>query len=63
MQAITDRIEDMTGLMMETAEDLQVANYGIGGHFGPHHDYIDNDEGSGEGRIATVLFYVIIILR
>jgi prolyl 4-hydroxylase len=60
---INKRIDMMTNLNMETAEELQVANYGIGGHYDPHYDmstrgekdpYID---GTGN-RIATVLFYV-----
>lgn len=28
-----------TGLNMDTAEELQVANYGLGGHYEPHFDY------------------------
>lgn len=58
------RIEDMTGLTVETAEDLQIANYGIGGHYEPHFDFARREEkeafkslGTGN-RIATVLFYV-----
>lgn len=58
------RVEDMTGLTVSTAEDLQVVNYGIGGHYEPHFDFARADEvnafaslGTGN-RIATVLFYV-----
>lgn len=64
---ISRRIEDMTGLSMKTAEELQVANYGIGGHYEPHFDFARKTErnafkGLGTGnRIATVLFYVSII--
>jgi hypothetical protein len=29
----------MTGLTMSTAEELQVVNYGIGGHYEPHFDF------------------------
>lgn len=36
---ITQRIADMTGLSMETAENLQVVNYGIGGHYAQHYDF------------------------
>lgn len=58
------RVEDMTGLTVTTAEDLQVVNYGIGGHYEPHFDFAREEEkdafaslGTGN-RIATVLFYV-----
>lgn len=34
---IKQRTADMTGLTMETAEELQVVNYGIGGHYEPHY--------------------------
>jgi hypothetical protein len=33
------RIEMMTGLTVESAEFLQIARYGIGGHYGPHWDF------------------------
>lgn len=39
IQSISQRVEDMTGLSMETAEELQVVNYGIGGHYAPHCDF------------------------
>ncbi|XP_032431238.1 prolyl 4-hydroxylase subunit alpha-1-like isoform X3 [Xiphophorus hellerii] len=36
---INRRIEDITGLDVSTAEDLQVANYGVGGQYEPHFDF------------------------
>lgn len=37
IRSIVQRVVDMTGLNMETAEELQVVNYGIGGHYEPHY--------------------------
>uniref|UniRef100_A0A3B5A3K6 Prolyl 4-hydroxylase subunit alpha-1 n=1 Tax=Stegastes partitus TaxID=144197 RepID=A0A3B5A3K6_9TELE len=69
---INQRIEDLTGLEMDTAEELQVANYGVGGQYEPHFDFgrlvfvvsVQKDEpdafkelGTGN-RIATWLFYM-----
>ncbi|XP_031337865.1 prolyl 4-hydroxylase subunit alpha-1 isoform X4 [Photinus pyralis] len=58
------RVSDITGLTVETAEELQVVNYGIGGHYEPHFDFARKEEtnafkslGTGN-RIATVLFYM-----
>lgn len=36
---ISQRIRAVTGLSLETAEDLQVGNYGLGGHYAPHFDF------------------------
>lgn len=36
---VNKRIEQMTNLDMDTAEELQIANYGIGGHYDPHFDF------------------------
>lgn len=36
---VDNRIEAVTGLTMSTAEQLQVVNYGIGGHYEPHYDF------------------------
>ncbi|XP_028424253.1 prolyl 4-hydroxylase subunit alpha-1 [Perca flavescens] len=61
---INQRIEDITGLDVSTAEELQVANYGVGGQYEPHFDFRRKDEpdafeelGTGN-RIATWLLYV-----
>ncbi|XP_046405340.1 prolyl 4-hydroxylase subunit alpha-1 [Ischnura elegans] len=62
--AVNQRVEDLTGLTVETAEELQVVNYGIGGHYEPHFDFARREEknafkslGTGN-RIATILFYM-----
>ncbi|MED6269711.1 Prolyl 4-hydroxylase subunit alpha-1 [Characodon lateralis] len=61
---INQKIEDVTGLDVSTAEDLQVANYGVGGQYEPHFDFGRKDEpdafeelGTGN-RIATWLLYM-----
>ncbi|XP_065156462.1 prolyl 4-hydroxylase subunit alpha-1 [Atheta coriaria] len=61
---VSRRVQDMTGLTMKSAEELQVVNYGIGGHYEPHYDFARKEEtnafkslGTGN-RIATVLFYM-----
>lgn len=60
---INARIEDMTGLSVVSAERLQVVNYGIGGQYEPHYDfYFENFPMKRGNRIATVLFYVCIVL-
>ncbi|KAH8261664.1 hypothetical protein KR044_013061, partial [Drosophila immigrans] len=57
------RIMDMTGLDVNEFKSLQVANYGLGGYFMPHYDYIDEDRvsidttaGLGD-RLASIIFY------
>ncbi|XP_073680056.1 prolyl 4-hydroxylase subunit alpha-2 [Garra rufa] len=58
---INRRIAAVSGLEMETAEDLQIANYGIGGQYEPHYDSKltnDSDFQLRGGRIATVLIYM-----
>ncbi|CAH8649975.1 unnamed protein product [Heterobilharzia americana] len=67
MNEITDRISQriraVTGLSLETAEDLQVGNYGLGGHYAPHFDFgrkreKDAFEVQNGNRIATIIFYL-----
>lgn len=36
---VCQRVSDMTRLSVVTAEELQVVNYGIGGHYEPHFDF------------------------
>ncbi|KAM6969728.1 prolyl 4-hydroxylase subunit alpha-2-like [Aplochiton taeniatus] len=61
---VNQRIEDITGLTVKTAELLQVANYGVGGQYEPHFDFSRKDEpdafktlGTGN-RVATFLNYM-----
>ncbi|XP_039269093.2 prolyl 4-hydroxylase subunit alpha-2-like [Styela clava] len=63
VQRLSKRMSAITGLGLKTAEPLQLSNYGIGGHFLPHVDYlraheqtdIERDNGP---RIATILLYL-----
>jgi len=61
---ISRRMQLITGLDMETAEDLQVVNYGIGGHYEPHFDFARKEEVNAfkdlntGNRIATWLYYM-----
>jgi len=60
---LSRRVSDLTGLSIETAELLQIANYGIGGHYLPHPDYSTPDAASRffkkiGNRIATLLIYL-----
>ncbi|XP_071515028.1 prolyl 4-hydroxylase subunit alpha-2-like [Panulirus ornatus] len=75
-----DRISRITGLSTdmtrEDAELLQVANYGIGGHYNPHHDYLLVDKTEKQllqnihprellmgDRMATFMFYLSDVTR
>ncbi|XP_056116085.1 prolyl 4-hydroxylase subunit alpha-1-like [Rhinichthys klamathensis goyatoka] len=51
---ISQNIADITGLSVESAEELHVQNYGIGGRYEPHFDAWDDKN----GRIATFLIYM-----
>lgn len=43
----------MTGLSTDTAEELQVVNYGIGGHYEPHFDF---------ARVRHLLYLIYLLL-
>ena len=51
------RTHQLTGLNMETSEELQVSNYGIGGHYEPHFDFDRGEEknafGSGSWSLSA----------
>ncbi|GMT24855.1 hypothetical protein PFISCL1PPCAC_16152, partial [Pristionchus fissidentatus] len=62
---INKRIDMMTNLEQSTSEELQVANYGLGGHYDPHYDFARRSReeirlqyGDTGNRMATVLFYM-----
>ncbi|XP_066572969.1 prolyl 4-hydroxylase subunit alpha-2 isoform X2 [Amia ocellicauda] len=59
---VNQRIEDITGLTVETAELLQVANYGVGGQYEPHYDFsrrpFDSNLKTDGNRLATYLNYM-----
>lgn len=54
------RVEDLTGLTSETAESLQVINYGLGGYYDRHYDASkQNSTKINNGmRISTWLTYI-----
>ncbi|XP_030369269.1 prolyl 4-hydroxylase subunit alpha-2 [Scaptodrosophila lebanonensis] len=63
MWRLSRNVGDLSGLDMRYAEMLQIANYGIGGHFEPHwdsfpehHTYLENDHDGN--RIATGIYYL-----
>ncbi|XP_073820442.1 prolyl 4-hydroxylase subunit alpha-1-like [Musca autumnalis] len=60
LDGVKQRLEDITGLTIATGEPLQVANYGIGGHYGPHHDFHEQvlEDWKTGNRILTALFYI-----
>nr|XP_012617564.1 prolyl 4-hydroxylase subunit alpha-2 isoform X2 [Microcebus murinus] len=59
---VNRRMQHITGLTVQTAELLQVANYGMGGQYEPHFDFSRRPFDSGlktEGnRLATFLNYM-----
>uniref|UniRef100_A0A3Q3WK13 procollagen-proline 4-dioxygenase n=1 Tax=Mola mola TaxID=94237 RepID=A0A3Q3WK13_MOLML len=59
---VNQRIEDITGLTVDTAELLQVANYGVGGQYEPHFDFsrrpFDSNLRIDGNRLATFLNYM-----
>lgn len=42
LELLDARIESFTGRYTQSAEPYQVVNYGLGGHYVPHHDPLPN---------------------
>lgn len=76
LQRLQQRIECASGLNAgdeQQAEALQVANYGVGGHYVPHYDFLFQDKSQMAGvdpndyslgdRTATLMFYLSDVSR
>ncbi|VDO89613.1 unnamed protein product [Heligmosomoides polygyrus] len=50
---INKRIDMMTNLNQDTAEELQVQNYGVGGHYDPHFDHARKEETESFKSLGT----------
>ncbi|KAG8008538.1 Prolyl 4-hydroxylase subunit alpha-2 [Nibea albiflora] len=61
IERVNQRIQAITGLTVDTAELLQVANYGVGGQYEPHYDFsrrpYDSNLKVDGNRLATFLNY------
>ena len=78
VETINRRISAVTGLSTDMSDShselMQVANYGMGGHYTPHYDYlivdrppeerhlVDEREAYAGDRTATLMFYVSTLL-
>ncbi|KAH7941020.1 hypothetical protein HPB49_009315 [Dermacentor silvarum] len=66
---VTAAVSAVTGLRMESAEQMQVVNYGVGGHYSPHADYTLPHEATTDQelplgqRAATWLMYLSDVRR
>ena len=59
LKGISFKTNIITGLNLDTAENLQVANYGMGGFYNSHYDaYQDGIPREFGNRIATAMFYL-----
>ncbi|VVC31294.1 Hypothetical protein CINCED_3A000530 [Cinara cedri] len=59
--SLNARIESFTGRNTQTAEDYQIVNYGLCGHYMPHYDVFSKKHSLSRqfgNRLMTVLFYL-----
>ncbi|RDD40053.1 Prolyl 4-hydroxylase subunit alpha-2 [Trichoplax sp. H2] len=57
-KSLSRMAQAVTGLNIKYSEHLQVANYGIGGHYFPHYDYTALKFGTLKPRLATLMYYL-----
>ncbi|XP_041674295.1 prolyl 4-hydroxylase subunit alpha-2-like [Drosophila eugracilis] len=61
LKNLNQRVTDATGLSVKESEDLQISNYGIGGHLYEHEDSSQSTEAdfwTSGNRIITALYYL-----
>ncbi|XP_017131062.1 prolyl 4-hydroxylase subunit alpha-2 [Drosophila elegans] len=60
MQRVSRLIQDMTNFDLNGSDMFQVMNYGIGGFYGNHYDFLRNSKSPKNfvDRIATTMFYL-----
>ncbi|EDW68046.1 prolyl 4-hydroxylase subunit alpha-1 [Drosophila virilis] len=66
LRSVSNLVGAISGFDMENAEQMQVANYGIGGQYAPHTDYLSKIPDSyipRGNRIATNMFYLSDVLN
>ncbi|XP_073817118.1 prolyl 4-hydroxylase subunit alpha-2-like [Musca autumnalis] len=60
LQDMLQDVSDLSGLDYSNAEDMQIVNYGLGGHYGPHFDFFTESSWftpEDGNRITTAMFY------
>lgn len=65
VENIYQRVHDITGLNMETSEELQVSNYGMGGHYEPHFDFakVSNNDSYNNGDSLSIMVLLLLLLH
>ena len=63
VENIYQRVHDITGLNMETSEELQVSNYGMGGHYEPHFDFakVSNNDSYNNGDSLSIMVLLLLL--